>query len=63
MINQSSLSRNNSGVGLVNGDISAYNDALVRKKQDKYIKGLEQRIFKLESAMDLLQKTVKEITK
>lgn len=52
-----------SGAGVVNTDISAYKQAVVKHKQDKYIKGLEQRIIKLETAMNLLQKTVKEIKK
>lgn len=55
--------RTSNDVGLVNTDIAAYRDALAKKKRAKYINGLEQRIDKLESAMDLLQKTVKEITK
>jgi len=55
--------RTSNDVGLVNTDITAYRDALAKKKRAKYINGLEQRIDKLESAMDLLQKTVKEITK
>ena len=49
--------------GLVNKDVSAYRSAVAKKNQDKYIKGLESRICKLESAMTLLQNTVKEITK
>ncbi len=63
MITRASLIRNNSGIGAVSEDVSGYNDALIRKKRDKYIQGLEQRIVKLESAMNLLEKTVKEITK
>ena len=55
--------RSKSGAGIVNSDISAYNNAVLKRKQDKYIKGLEQRITKLESALSLLENTVKEITK
>ena len=58
-----SLSRSNDGVAVINNDVTAYRNTVANKKRDKYIKGLEQRIIKLESAMDLLQKTVKEITK
>jgi len=62
MIEQQEYARGVNG-GLVNTDISAYRSAVAKKTQDKYIKSLESRICKLESAMDLLQKTVKEITK
>lgn len=62
-MNDHSLSRSNDGVAVINTDVTAYRNAVANKKRDKYIKGLEQRIIKLESAMDLLQKTVKEITK
>ena len=62
MIEQHEYTRNSTG-GLVNRDASAYKNALAKKNQDKYIKGLESRICKLESAMTLLQNTVKEITK
>ena len=55
--------RSKTGAGVVNSDISAYNDAVLKRKQDKYIKGLEQRIIKLESALSLLENTVKEMTK
>tara|TARA_B110000967_G_C18879329_1_gene560110 strand:+ start:1521 stop:1715 length:195 start_codon:yes stop_codon:yes gene_type:complete len=55
--------RSENGVGLVNTDSSAYKSAIARRKQDKYMKGLEKRLENLESALDLLQKTVKEITK
>tara|TARA_B110000967_G_C18633851_1_gene435035 strand:+ start:231 stop:437 length:207 start_codon:yes stop_codon:yes gene_type:complete len=54
--------KSDSGAGLVNSDPSAYKTAVAKRKQDKYINGLEQRIVKLESALDLLQKTVKEMT-
>lgn len=57
------FSQSKGGVGIVNTDIKAYRIAVAKRKQDKYIKGLEQRIVKLESAMELLQKTVEEITK
>jgi len=63
MIQDNSLVRSENGIGIVNTDVKAYRDAVAVKKRDKYIKGLEQRITKLESAMNLLQKTVKEITK
>jgi|DEB0MinimDraft_12_1074336.scaffolds.fasta_scaffold199462_2 hypothetical protein len=59
----SSYIRSKTGAGVVNSDISAYNDAVLKRKQDKYIKGLEQRIIKLESALSLLENTVKEMTK
>jgi len=55
--------RSESGAGIVNTDISAYKKAIAKSKRDKYIKGLESRIEKLESAMDLLQKTVNEMSK
>ena len=63
MMSTDKYTRTSNDVGLVNTDIAAYRDALAKKKRAKYINGLEQRIDKLESAMDLLQKTVKEITK
>lgn len=62
MINDTSLSRTVDGIAVVNADVTAYRNAVATKRRDKYIKGLEQRIEKLESAMDLLQKTVKEIS-
>lgn len=55
--------RTNNGAGLVNTDVNAYRQAVAKRKQDKYIKGLEQRIQKLESSMELLQSTIKEIVK
>ena len=55
--------KSSGGAGVVNTDISAYHEALAKKERDKYIKGLEQRIEKLETAMNLLQKTVKEIAR
>ena len=55
--------QSNAGVGIVNTDAKAYQSAIARRKQDKYIKGLEQRISKLESAMNLLHKTVEEMKK
>ena len=63
MMSTDKYTRTSNDVGLVNTDITAYRDALAKKKRAKYINGLEQRIDKLEPAMDLLQKTVKEITK
>lgn len=55
--------KSDSGAGVVNTDILAFKQAMAKKKRDKYIKGLEQRIEKLESAMSLLENTVKEIKK
>jgi len=60
---EESFARSSGGSGVVNTDIVEYQKARARKKQDKYIKGLEQRIEKLESAMLRLENTVKEITK
>jgi hypothetical protein len=62
MINETFV-RSESGSGVVNADVVSYQKARARKKQDKYIKGLEQRIEKLESAMLRLENTVNEITK
>ncbi|MDB4559053.1 SlyX family protein [bacterium] len=62
-MSRSTYIRSKTGAGVVNSDISAYNDAVLKRKQDKYIKGLEQRITKLESALSLLENTVKEMTK
>lgn len=62
-MNKLSYSSSKSGAGVVSTDVSAYKEAVYKRKQDKYIKGLEQRISKLETAMLLLEKTVKEITK
>lgn len=61
MIDPHTYTQSNAGVGLINTDTKAYQSAIAKRKQDKYIKGLEQRILKLESAMELLQKTVEEI--
>lgn len=55
--------KSSSGAGVVNTDVSAYQEAIAKREQAKYIKGLEQRIIKLESAMIFLENTVKEITK
>lgn len=55
--------KSESGAGVVNTDISAYHKAIAKREQTKYIKSLEQRIEKLESAMILLENTVKEISK
>jgi prefoldin subunit 5 len=49
--------------GLVNTDMSSYRSAVARREQDKYIKSLESRIIKLESAMRTLETTVKEMSK
>jgi len=61
MINDHSYSKSLSGVGVVNTDIEAYKRVIAKRKQDKYIKDLEQRLFDLESGLELLQKTVKEM--
>jgi hypothetical protein len=60
---QHTFTRSQSGTGLVNSDASAYRQAVSKKKQNKYIKGLEARIEKLENAMILLEQTVKEMSK
>ncbi len=62
MMRTDALVRTSSG-GVINTDREAYHQAIAKRKQDKYIKGLEQRITKLESALSLLENTVKEITK
>ena len=62
MIEERRYSRTATGA-IVNKDVSAYRSAVAKKNQDKYIKSLESRICKLESAMTLLQQTVKEIAK
>lgn len=62
-MNNSYYIKSKSGAGVVNSDTSAYHNAMVRRQQDKYIKGLEQRITKLETALLLLENTVKEMTK
>jgi len=55
--------KSDSGAGVVNTDISAYQKAIAKREQAKYLKSLEQRIEKLESAMALLENTLKEISK
>ncbi len=60
---QHTFTRSQSGTGLVNSDVSAYRQTIAKKKQNKYIKGLEARIEKLENAMILLEQTVKEMSK
>jgi hypothetical protein len=62
MINNE-LARSSSGAGIINTDRQAYQQAIAKRKQDKYIQSLEMRIAKLESAMELLETTVKEIIK
>jgi hypothetical protein len=62
MMRTDTLVRTSSG-GVVNTDREAYHQAVAKRKQDKYIKSLEARIVKLESAMELLETTVKEIIK
>jgi len=54
--------RPDNGVGLVNSDGNAYKSAVARRKQDKYIKGLEQRLENLETALDLLQTQLKRLS-
>jgi len=58
-----SFTRSESGSGIVNSDVSSYKKAVAKRNQDKYIKGLETRIKKLESAMTLIQKTISEMRK
>jgi len=60
---RSTFVKSEDGVGVINTDQNGYRQAVARKKQDKYIKGLEARIAKLESSMKLLQNTIKEIAK
>jgi hypothetical protein len=60
---QHTFIRSESGSGIVNSDVIEYKKAVAKREQDKYIKGLEARIYKLESAMVLMQKTIKEISK
>ncbi len=62
-MNNHSFIRSESGSGIVNSDVSAYKKAVAKRDQDKYIKGLETRIEKLESAMTLIQKTINEMSK
>ena len=54
--------RSANGSGVINSDVSAYKKAIAKRKQDKYIKGLQARIESLESAVTLLEKTVKEMS-
>ena len=63
MIRGDTLHRPDNGSGVINTDREAYHQALAKRKQDKYIIGLEKRMNKLESAMILLEITVKEIKK
>ena len=62
-MNDNTFVRTSDGKSLINTDVSAYRSALAKRKQDKYIRGLELRIQKLESSMQLLQSTIKEIGK
>ena len=55
--------KSDSGVGVINTDASAYHKAIAKREQAKYLRSLEQRMEKLESAMTLLENTVKEISK
>jgi hypothetical protein len=52
-----------SGSGIVNTDREAYQQAVAKRKQDKYIQDMEMRISKLESALQLLETTFKETKK
>jgi len=63
MIGDHSFSKSQSGVGVVNTDVEAYKRVVARRKQDKYIKDLEQRVVHLESGLKLLQETIKEMRK
>lgn len=49
--------------GIINTDTNAYRSAVARRDHDKYIKSLEARVCKLESAMEAIQTTVKEMIK
>lgn len=49
-------------VGVVNNDISAFRSAKARIEQNKTIQSLETRLNNLESVVQSLQKTCKEIT-
>ncbi|MDA8752447.1 hypothetical protein N9M52_00405 [bacterium] len=62
MINKEAFTRTKDNAGVVNTDSSAYMDAMARRQRDKYTKGLEKRIVRLESAMNLLQSTIEEIS-
>ncbi len=53
------LVRTSSG-GVINTDREAYHQAIAKRKQDKYIKSLEARIVKPESAMELFTTNSKE---
>jgi chaperonin cofactor prefoldin len=59
---QHTFKRSHNGAGVINSDISEYKKVIAKKKQDKYIKGLQSRIESLESAVKLLEKTVKEMS-
>ena len=48
---------------LVNTDVSAFRSAKARKEQSRVIQSMEQRIHKLECAIESLQQTCKEKTK
>ena len=59
---QHTFTRSQSGTGVINSDVSAYKKAIAKREQDKYIKGLQARIESLESAVALLEQTVKEMS-
>ncbi len=49
--------------GLINTDVSAFRSAKARSAQTNLIKSMEQRIYKLECAVESLQQTCKEKSK
>jgi len=49
-------------VGVVNNDLSAFRSAKARIEQTRTIQSLETRLNNLESVVQSLQKTCKEIT-
>ena len=48
---------------IINTDASAFRSAKARIEQTKFIKSMEQRIYKLECAVESLQQTCKEKSK
>jgi hypothetical protein len=48
---------------IINTDVSAFRSAKARIEQTKFIKSMEQRIYKLECAVESLQQTCKEKSK
>ena len=49
--------------GIVNTDVSAFRSAKARIEQTKFIKSMEQRIYKLECAVESLHQPCKEKSK